>query len=430
MTVEDEIKISREFRREAKKHLELVSNPEVNSYIDKVARRILSVMGPQPFEYRFLVVKNSQLNAFAVPGGSIYVHTGLIERVGSTDELAGVLGHEIIHVKGRHMARLSEPDPISLLGLLGIFLAAGGGQAQAVGMLGQGLAATRQLSYNRKVEREADTLGVKYMAEAGYDPNGAVRFLKIMDQERILNPVDIPPYMLSHPLTHERIGSVSLVVRSLGPQPPRTKHPDPINRVQLILHLKNEEVDGVIEKLKKMVSQNPEKADPKHLLGMAYHYKGKWAPARENYEKARALDANIPGIDRDLGRLFTQTGEFRLAHEAFKRSLIAESKEPLNYLYLGTLFEEESQFGEAVSAYLRAVNLSPLWAEPARHLGKVYGKMYRMGDAYYYLGRAHLLEDEDEKAIAFLQRALEIFGQDSPRGEVISDEIEVIRAML
>ena len=430
MTVEDEVKISREFRREAKKHLELVSNPEVNSYIDKVARRILAVMGPQPFEYRFFVVKNSQLNAFAVPGGSIYVHTGLIERVGSTDELAGVLGHEIIHVKGRHMARLSEPDPISLLGLLGIFLAAGSGQAQAAGMLGQGLAVTRQLSYNRKVEREADTLGVKYMAEAGYDPNGAVRFLKIIDQERILNPVDIPPYMLSHPLTYERIDSVSLVVRSLGPQPPRKKHQDPITRVQLILKLKQEHVDGIIDKLKKIVSQNPQKAEPKHLLGMAYHYKGKWAPARENYEEARALDSSIPGIDRDLGRLFTQTGEFRIAHEAFKRSLIAEPREPLTYLYLGTLFEEESNFAEAVSAYLRAVNLSPLWAEPARHLGKVYAKMYRMGDAYYYLGRAHLLQDEDENAITSLKRALEIFGQDSPRGEVIRDEIEVIKASL
>ena len=427
MTEEDEVKISREFRREAKKHLELVSNPELNRYIDKVARRILSVMGPQPFEYRFFVVKNSQLNAFAVPGGSIYVHTGLIERVNSTDELAGVLGHEIIHVKSRHIARMSGPDPISLLGLLGVFLAGGGPQAQAAGALSQGLAATRQLSYSRKVEQEADTLGVKYMAEAGYDPRGALRFLKLIDQERILNPVDIPSYMLTHPLTQERIGSVSLLVRSLGVQRPRAERPDPIKRVQLILRLEKGEVDRVIEELKKLVSQNPEKAEPKHLLGMAYHYNRMWALAREGYEEARSLDPNIPGIDRDLGRLFTQTGEFRLAHKAFKRSLVAEAKEPLTYLYLGTLFEKESQFGEAVGAYLRATNLSPLWDEPPRRLGVVYGKMNRLGDAYYYLGRSYLLQDEDEKAIAALERAVDNFGEASPRGDLIRDEIEFIR---
>ncbi len=133
MTEDNEARISREFRREAKNHLELVRNPEVNRYIDQVARRILSVMGPQPFEYRFFVIKDSQLNAFAVPGGSIYVHTGLIERVSSTDELAGVLGHEIIHVKSRHIARMSGPDPISLLGLLGVFLAVGGPRRRQLG---------------------------------------------------------------------------------------------------------------------------------------------------------------------------------------------------------------------------------------------------------------------------------------------------------
>jgi predicted Zn-dependent protease len=355
------------------------------------------------------------------------VHTGLIERVNSTDELAGVLGHEIIHVKSRHIARMSGPDPISLLGLLGIFLAVGGPQAQAAGALSQGLAATRQLSYSRKVEQEADTLGVKYMADAGYDPRGALRFLKLIDQERILNPVDIPSYMLTHPLTQERIGSVSLLVRSLGVQRPRTERPDPIKRVQLILRLEKGEVNRVIEELKKLVSQNPEKAEPKHLLGMAYHYIGKWVPARENYEEARDLNPSIPGIDRDLGRLFTQTGEFRLAHEAFKRSLVAEAKEPLTYLYLGRLFEKESQFGEAVGAYLRATNLSPLWAEPPRRLGVVYGKMNRLGDAYYYLGRSYLLQDEDEKAIAALERAVDNFGEASPRGDLIRDEIEFIR---
>src|SRR5262249_2419391 len=99
---DDEARISREFRREAKKFLKFVNNPEVERYVDRIGRRILAATGPQSFDYRFFVVEDSQLNAFSVPGGSIYVYTGLIERLKTTDELAGVMGHEINHVQEQH----------------------------------------------------------------------------------------------------------------------------------------------------------------------------------------------------------------------------------------------------------------------------------------------------------------------------------------
>ncbi|MBI4490790.1 MAG: M48 family metalloprotease [Deltaproteobacteria bacterium] len=425
---DEEVRISREFRRQAKKKLKLVNHLEVERYVNQVGQRILAVMGPQPFDYRFMVVENSQLNAFAVPGGSIYVHTGLMERIRSTDELAGVLGHEIVHVKSRHIARISGPDPTSLLALLGVLLARSGSQAQAAGVLGQALAATRQLSYSRQLEQEADTLGVRYMAEAGYDPRAALSFLKIIDQERVLNPVDIPPYLMTHPLTQERIASVEAATRALTLGRPKEEHPDPIKKVQVILRLERHDSDAVISENERLLGQFPGSAEPMHLLGVAYHYKGRWPEAREHYERARVLNPKSPGIDRDLGRLYTQIGEFRLAHEAFERALSAEPEEPLNYLFLGELFERESSFREAVGAYLRAHNLSPLWAEPPHRLGVVYGKMNRLGDAYYYLGRSHLLLDEDEKAIPDLERALKIFGEGSPRGQVVKEEIEVIKA--
>jgi len=425
---DEEVKISREFRRQAKKTLKLVQNPEVERYVNKIGQRLLSVMGPQPFDYRFFVVENDQLNAFAVPGGSIYVHTGVMERIGSTDELAGVLGHEIVHVKGRHMARMSGPDPTNILALLGVFLGAGGAQAQAAAALGQALAVTRQLSYNRQIEQEADTLGVKYMAEAGYDPRAALAFLKVLEQERVLNPVDVPPYLMTHPLTQERIAGVEGVIRSLGLKQPKSDFPDPIKKIQTILRLENHESDSVIADYEKILSQNPKNAEVMHLLGVAHYYNGRWAKAREYYEQARALNPRSPGIDRDLGRLHTQIGEFALAHLAFERALNAEANEALNYLSLGEVYEKESNLPEAVSAYMRAYQLSPTWALPAYHLGIVYGKLNRLGDAYYYLARSHLLLDEDEMAVADLERALKVLGPSSPRGQVVREEIEGIKA--
>lgn len=426
---DDDVRISRQFRREARKKLKLVNQLEVERYVDEVGRRVLSVMGPQPFDYRFFVVENSQLNAFAVPGGSIYVHTGLMERVSSTDELAGVLGHEIVHVQSRHLTRLSGRDPVALLGLLGVFLARSGPMAQAAGALGQALSATRQLSYNRQLEQEADNLGVRNMAEAGYNPKALLSFLRMLDQERVLNPVDVPPYLMTHPLTQERIAGVEATIRSLRvSERMRLTHPDPIKRVQAILRFERHDSDAAISEYRRLLSQNPASAEPMHLLALAYHYKGRWPEARENYERARSLDPKIPGIDRDLGRFYAQAGEYRLAHEAFERSLATEPKEPLTYLYLGELFERESNLGKALGAYLAAYNLSPLWPEPSQRLGVVYGKMNRLGEAYHYLGRSKLLLDEDEKAIVDLERALEILGPASPQGQVVKEELEAVRA--
>ncbi|HSK28427.1 MAG TPA: M48 family metalloprotease, partial [Candidatus Limnocylindria bacterium] len=104
---DEETRISREFRRETKKYFKFVNNPEIERYIDRMGRRILAATGPQPFDYRFFVIEDPQLNAFAVPGGSIYMYTGMIERAKTSDELAGVMGHEIVHITGRHMARSS-----------------------------------------------------------------------------------------------------------------------------------------------------------------------------------------------------------------------------------------------------------------------------------------------------------------------------------
>lgn len=425
---DEEVKISREFRREAKKHFKFITHPEVERYIDRIGQRILSAAGPQPFDYRFFVIENPELNAFAVPGGSIYLHSGLLERAQSTSEVAGVMSHEIVHVKGRHMARMSGLDGTALLGLLGTLLVAAGPGGQAAGAVGQAIAATRQIAYTRQLEMEADTLGVRYMSEAGYDPNGSLGFLKILDQERALNPIDIPPYMMTHPLSQERVANVELVIRSLGKRPRNSDEPDPIKKIQIILRSERYESERVIEEYEKLVEQNPASAEPFHLLAFAQQLAGKLPQARQNYEKARRLDPKSPGLDRDMGQLYTKLEENRLAREALDRALALEPREPLNYLYLGELLETQSDLRGAAGAYQIARNLAPSWDKPPQRLGVVYGKMNRLGDAYYYLGRADMLQDEDEKAIAYFTKAVKLLDADSPRAQEIKEELKKLKA--
>ena len=425
---DEEVRMGRQFRREIKQQLRLLNHPEVERYVDQVGRRVLSAMGSLPFDYRFFVVEDNQLNAFAVPGGSVYFYTGLIDRAKSTAELAGVMGHEIIHIKDKHMARLSGPDPLAILGVLAMILARGGAGAQAAGAIAQGLSATRQFAYTRQLELEADTLGVRYMAQAGYDPAAAVSFLKTMDQERFLNPVQAPAYLLTHPLTPERIANMERVVRSLNVDRPRAEGADPLKRIQTFIRLTQDEGVVVVAEYAKVIKRTPDNAEARHLLAIAQHHGGQTAPARENYEKARTLDPKRPGLDRDLARLYTQTGEFHVAHEALERAMRAEPREPLNFLYLGELYEKEANLREAASAYLGAANLSPLWPLPPYRVGVAYGKMGRLGDAHYYLGRSNFLQDEDERAIADFERAIKALGPNSPRTQLVREEMEMLKA--
>jgi len=425
---DEETRISREFRREAKKHLKFVNNPEVERFVDRIGRRILAAAGPLAFDYRFFVVDENQLNAFAVPGGSIYVFTGLIERAKNTDELAGVLGHEIVHIKGRHMARSSGPDAISLLSLLSLaLLARSGSGAQAAGMIGQAVAATRQASYSRQLELESDTLGARYIAAAGFDPKGTIGFLKTMDQERALNPIDVPAYVLSHPITQERVANAELVVKSLGPTQPRPDDPVALKKVQIILRTERAVRDNIVSEYEKLVQQTPASADMLHLLAFTQQNAGDLPAAQRNYERARQLRPDYPALHRDLGRLLTQANDFAAARASFDRAIALEPSEPLTFIYLGEMLEKSGDLRGAAGAYLNAQNLAPLWDRPLQRLGIVYGKLDRPGDGYYYLGRANLLQDEDEKAIADFERALKLVGANTPRGQVINEELKILK---
>jgi predicted Zn-dependent protease len=426
---DEEARISREFRREAKKYLKFVNNPEVERYIDRIGRRILAATGPLSFDYRFFVIEDDQLNAFSVPGGSIYVNTGLIERAKTTDEIAGVLGHEITHAKGHHMARASGPDAISILSLLSmVLLAKSGSSAQAAGMVGQAVAATRQLAFSRQLEMEADTLGTRYMAAAGYDPKGTIAFLKILDQERALNPIDVPAYILSHPISQERIANAELVVRSLGDTHPRPDDPDALKKVQMIIRNQQPSTrENIVSDYEKLVQQNPKSPELLYLLGYAQQLQNRLTDAQQSYEKSRQLKSDNAGLQRDLGRLYGQIGNYADSRTAFDKSLAIEPSEPLTYLYLGEMLEKSGDLRSAAGAYLNAQNLAPLWDRPPYRLGTVYGKLNRLGDGYYYLGRSYVLQDEDEKAMADFEKAIKIAGADSPRGEMIKEELNTLK---
>ena len=149
----------------------------------------------QRFAWSAFLVRDPAVNAFALPGGFVGVHLGLIGLTSSRDELASVLGHELSHITQRHIARsISGNARRSLVGLAALVL----------GMLAASLQG--QLNFSREVEREADRIGFQIMTAAGYAPGGMAAMFEKMDVSTRLNDYGGFPYLRTHPLTLERIG--------------------------------------------------------------------------------------------------------------------------------------------------------------------------------------------------------------------------------
>lgn len=188
-------------------NLVLIDDPMVLALMNDLGQSLVRHVEPQPFVYRFRVVVDPTLNAFAGPAGYIYFHTGLILTAGSVDELAGVMAHEIAHAKRSHVARSIEratvPDLLAKLVGMGVAVAA---EAPEALMAAEGLSASLQLAYSRELEAEADEVGTAFLVRAGYDPMGMAVFFERLGAEKAPDlGFEIPPYLMSHPQVGSRM---------------------------------------------------------------------------------------------------------------------------------------------------------------------------------------------------------------------------------
>ncbi|MEW6292103.1 MAG: M48 family metalloprotease [Pseudomonadota bacterium] len=188
-----------------------VHDPEVADYINQLGQKLAGHVDGARLSFEFFVVRDALLNAFALPGGYVGVHTGLILAARSESELAGVLAHEISHVTQSHLARMfgnqSQAQLASLLSLAVALLAARSNPDVAVGaaLAGQAGVIQNQLNYSRDFEREADRLGLDLMEKGGFDTRGMASFFERMLQFGRLYENNAPGYLRTHPLTTERI---------------------------------------------------------------------------------------------------------------------------------------------------------------------------------------------------------------------------------
>lgn len=210
--------LGKSFIRRSRYSIPYVYDPELVNYINNLGNKLLAVSDDAGKEYNFYLIDSNVINAFAVPGGYIAIHTAILTKSESESELASVIAHEISHVTQSHISRKLENSRFDSWLALGALLAAaaagGADAAQAAFGLSQASIIDRQLTYSRAYETEADSLGIRLLSRGGFNPAAMpVFFKRLLDESRI-NESHAPEFLRSHPLTINRIAESAERVRA------------------------------------------------------------------------------------------------------------------------------------------------------------------------------------------------------------------------
>lgn len=242
MSTQDEIRIGQE------QHPQIVKAfggeygpPELRRYVSSLGELLARTVERQELEYTFTILDSDIVNAFALPGGYVYVSRGLLALAGDEAELAAVLGHELGHITARHHAQRAGQQLLAGVLVTGLGVAVGGPAAD----LGNIVAAGVLSSYSRQHEHESDTLGIRYMSRIGYDPNGMADFLARLRadsrlQAKILgrspDDVDRFNYLATHPAPSERVQRASMIARETPVREPMRGRDIYLDRIDGMLY--------------------------------------------------------------------------------------------------------------------------------------------------------------------------------------------------
>jgi hypothetical protein len=207
---EQDVKMGQEYAQQIERDVQVINDPTLHNYINKIGQRLVNAMdGKQPFPFTFKVVNDPAINAFALPGGPMYVNTGLIAAADSEAQIAGVLGHEMGHVALRHGTnQASKANLIQLPAMIAAGIFDKGGITGTLTQLGIGLGANSALmKFSRTAENDADLFGARLVHRAGYNPVELARFFEKLQSENGRNS-KMSEFFASHPNPGNRTNNI------------------------------------------------------------------------------------------------------------------------------------------------------------------------------------------------------------------------------
>ncbi len=419
LSIEEERVLGQEFLAKIRQHFEIVDDDFVNQFMNDMGNYLIKPIKTEYFPFHFYTIKDNTLNAFAGPGGHIFIFSGLIEVMDNFDELAAVICHEIGHVSARHLAqRLEQNKKIALAtmaGILaGVFIGGKAAEPMITGSVAAGI--QTQLHYSRNDERQADQLGFKYMKSAGFDPAGMISVLKKIEKQSLLGSDEAPAYLLTHPTGPERMSNLDIMLSQYSSGPPK-KEAEQFSALfpyfKTIVRAKCLDAHEARRLFDFELKKSPASPIFNFGLGLVYKEELKYAQAIHYIKKASELKPNFIPILTNLGEAYQLNGQNEEAISVLEDALELDGGSKLALFLLGLSYENLEQFEKSAQLFERLASLKPVKNEVYYHLGISYGRQNRLALAHYNFGLYFKKLEKAQEARFHFQKA-EALSHDNP----------------
>jgi len=397
LSPQTERRIGEEIMRDMRLHEpDFVDDAEVTSYLNALGNRLVANSQDVRQDFEFFLIKDPTLNAFAMPGGYIGVHTGLIVAAQSESELAAVLAHEIAHVTQRHMARMASREgelSTAMLAAMAVAILSRNSQLGSAAMtIGQASAITAQIGFTRDFEREADRLGFLTLEKSNFDLSAMPAFFLRLQKAGRLYENNAPAYLRTHPVTSERIADAQNRIEGL----PYRQTPDSLD-FQLVRAKLRAEQGTPREALTQAEADLRDRKfsnETAARYGFAAALLRAKEPARAEAELAPLMKAaDHPMYAGLAARIRQGSGDDRGAADMISLALVRyPNNRALNYAYieslqrLGRNREATSVLDEQIKNYPRDARLHTLRAKGYAALGKRLLQHQAQAEAYLLQG--------------------------------------------
>ena len=431
-----ELQIGRSIYRSLIDTDRVMSDPEIHEYVQDIGQKLTTQAHDGDFQFDFFVVNDNAINAFALPGGYIGIHSGLILATNSESELAGVMAHEISHVTQRHISRAVYANQrnsiLSMAAMLGaILLGAAGGSSDAItGAIAtaQGVAAQQQINFTRANEYEADRVGVGVLAAAGFDPEGMPAFFETLARQTGPLASQAPEFLRTHPVTVNRIAETRERAASL----PRPEVQDAAG------------YSLTKARIRVLTSATPEKAlefflgaqkNPKSIGNLGTDYGialarmelGQYDIARDQFRNLRAAHPGIIPFHTGQANAELALGNKSQAFAIFDQAMALFPRNvPLTVHYAEALLAN----GDGKKAHhilLDLLNNVPPTAKQVRLIALAASAAGDTAEAHYYMAELHLIKGDATMAADQLRLALSIPGLNSVQKARFNARLEQIQ---
>jgi predicted Zn-dependent protease len=430
LSIDEEKKLGREFMLKIQERYEFVQDAFVNEYMNELGQYLIRPLETKHFPYRFYVINENELNAFAAPGGHIVFFTGLIDMMEEVDELAGILCHEIAHISARHLShRIEQSKKIGLATMAGVLAAIllGGKAASALMAGAVGAGAQAQLHFSRNDERQADQLGFKYIEAAGYNPKGMINMFKKLERISLVRGMNIPPYLLTHPAGTERMSNLDSMLQSHTPQPtkPETERfRKDFPYFKTVLKAKYADPQQAETFFREQIEKDPMSPTAHLGLGVCYMERSEYPEAVRQLKEAVMMEPDSLPILTYLSEAYQYTGRDRDAAGILESAhRIDPDNKTVMYL-LGVSYLNLEDYPKAVRQLEKLASMPPVRREVYYHLGVAYGKGGRLGYAHYNLGLYFKKMGKMDKARFHFETAESKAGQDPLLRERLKKELK------